>query len=556
MRRPAIPKDLDMKALRNRLEEAENTLQSIYHGEVDSLVVSGPHGKQVFALQGTDHSYRLLVEGMQEGALTFSPIGDIFYVNRALATLVNAPLPQIIGSSIYSLFRGASSNFVKRMMAAPDGPGRRTECFLTTHGNEQVPVQLSLTQLAIDQGTAFCMLITNLTERKSTEMALEISQRALSRAQKMEAVGRLAAGVAHDFNNLTTGIQGISQELLESFEGQDPRRDDIQEILKATERAFSVTKQLLAFSRRQMTVPTIIDVKAAIVEMNKLLHRLLGEDIDIQLGLGVLECTIKLDPGQLEQIIMNLALNARDAMPGGGILTIRTSLVTLKAEDFHLKINNKPGLFVKIEVADNGTGMDKETLEHIFEPFFTTKDIDKGTGLGLATVYGIVEQARGDIHVVSKVNKGSTLKIYLPACAEKAAPLTNRTLDSLQKPNTEMVLVIEDDDVVRRVVVGRLTRLGYTVLEASSGRKAIGLVKSHPDIKLVLSDVMMPQMNGRQAVEAIQVINPSIKALYMSAYPSDVIAEDGMLQKGVAFIDKAALGSDLPCRIRELLDTR
>jgi signal transduction histidine kinase/CheY-like chemotaxis protein len=554
MRRPAIPKDLDMKALRNRLEEAENTLQSIYHGEVDSLVVSGPHGKQVFALQGTDHSYRLLVEGMQEGALTFSPIGDIFYVNRALATLVNAPLPQIIGSSIYSLFRGASSDFVKRMMAAPDGPGRRTECFLTTHGNEQVPVQLSLTQLAIDQGTAFCMLITNLTERKSTEMALEISQRALSRAQKMEAVGRLAAGVAHDFNNLTTGIQGISQELLESFEGQDPRRDDIQEILKATERAFSVTKQLLAFSRRQMTVPTIIDVKAAIVEMNKLLHRLLGEDIDIHLGLGVLECTIKLDPGQLEQIIMNLALNARDAMPGGGILTIRTSLVTLKAEDFHLKINNKPGLFVKIEVADNGTGMDKETLEHIFEPFFTTKDIDKGTGLGLATVYGIVEQARGDIHVVSKVNKGSTLKIYLPACAEKAAPLTNRMLDSLQKPNTEMVLVIEDDDVVRRVVVGRLTRLGYTVLEASSGRKAIGLVKSHPDIKLVLSDVMMPQMNGRQAVEAIQVINPSVKALYMSAYPSDVIAEDGMLQKGVAFIDKAALGSDLPRRIRELLD--
>jgi CheY-like chemotaxis protein len=194
-------------------------------------------------------------------------------------------------------------------------------------------------------------------------------------------------------------------------------------------------------------------------------------------------------------------------------------------------------------------------LEHIFEPFFTTKDIDKGTGLGLATVYGIVEQARGDIHVVSKVNKGSTLKIYLPACAEKAAPLTNRTVDSLQKPNTGMVLVIEDDDVVRRVVVGRLTRLGYTVLEASSGRKAIALAKSHPDIKLVLSDVMMPQMNGRHAVEAIQVINPSIKALYMSAYPSDVIAEDGMLQKGVAFIDKAALGSDLPRRIRELLDT-
>ena len=554
MRRPKIPEGLDIEALRNRLEEAESTLQSIYHGEVDSLIVSGPHGKQVFALQGTDHSYRLLVEGMQEGALTFSPAGDIYYVNKALAALVKTPLAQIIGSSIYSLFRGESSDFIKRMMASPDGPGRRAECYMTTNGNEQVPVQLSLTQLAIDQGTAFCMLITNLTERKSTEMALEISQRALSRAQKMEAVGRLAAGVAHDFNNLTTGIQGISQELLESFEGQDPRRDDIQEILKATERAFSVTKQLLAFSRRQMTVPTIIDVKAAIVEMNKLLHRLLGEDIDIQLGLDVLECTIKLDPGQLEQIILNLAINARDAMPGGGILAIRTSLVTLQAEDFYLDIKNTPGSFVMIEVADNGTGMDKETLSHIFEPFFTTKDINKGTGLGLATVYGIVEQARGDIHVVSKVNKGSTFEIYLPACAEKAGPLTSRTPDSLQKPNKEIVLVIEDDDVVRRVVVKRLTRLGYKVLEASSGRKAIGLAKSHPDINLILSDVMMPHMNGRQVVEAIQAIRPSLKALYMSGYPAEVIAEDGMLQKGVAFIDKAALGSDLPRRIRELLD--
>jgi PAS domain S-box-containing protein len=555
MRRPTIPKDFGIQTLRNRLQEAESTLQSIYHGEVDSLVVSGPHGKQVFALQGTDHSYRLLVEGMQEGALTFSPSGVIYYANQAFAVLVNAPLPQIIGSSIYSFFKKESSDFVKRMMASPDGQGRHLECALTTNDHKLVPVQLSLSQLTIDQGAAFCMLIGNLTERKRTEMALETSRRALSHAQKMEAVGRFAGGVAHDVNNLTTAIQGISQELLESFEDKDPRRDDIQEIIKSTERAFSVTKQLLTFSRRQMIAPKIIDVKAAIVEMDQLLRRLLGKHIDIQLRLGVRECRIKLDPSQLEQIIMNLAINGGDAMPDGGILKIRAGLVTLRKKDFRLDIHNAPGPFVKIEVTDNGTGMDKETLSHIFEPFFTTKDIDKGTGLGLATVYGIVEQARGDIHVVSKVNKGSSFEIYFPVCAEISGPLISGTADALKKPNKEIILVIEDHDLVRRVVVAKLTRLGYAVLEASSGRKAIALAKSHTDINLILSDVMMPEMNGRQAVEAIQAIYPSLKALYMSGYPADVIADGGILEKGVAFIEKSALSSDLLAhRIRELLD--
>ena len=347
MRKPKSNKSLEnTQALQNRARrEAESTLQAIYNGDVDSLVVSGPHGKQVFALQGTDHSYRLLVEGMQEGALTFSPAGVVFYANQALAVLVNAPLSKIIGSSLSSWFRGESSDLVKRMMASPDGPGRHMECFMTAEDSMQVPIQLSLTQLAIDKGTAFCMLITNLTEQKRIEAALEKSQRALSHAQKMEAVGRLAGGVAHDVNNLTTAIQGISQELLEGFEDHDPRRNDIREILKALPIGHfqSRNESLLAFGRRQMTLPKIIDVKAAILEMHKLLHRLLGQGIDIQLSLGLSDCTIKLDPSQLEQIIMNLAINGRDSMPGGGILTIRTSLVTLRKEDFRLNINNSPG---------------------------------------------------------------------------------------------------------------------------------------------------------------------------------------------------------------------
>ncbi len=381
----------------------------------------------------------------------------------------------------------------------------------------------------------------------------------LAQAQRLEAIGRLAGGVAHDFNNLMTGIRGISQDLQASFSADDPRRADTDAIIQASNRAFAVTRQLLAFGRRQVINPRAVDPNAIVLEVNKLLRRLIGEDIKINLGLGEVG-PIKVDPIQLEQIILNLTVNARDAMPQGGTITLRTAEGDLQDGEIDTDtgqnhLSARPGRYVMLEVADTGSGMDSETMSHIFEPFFTTKEKDKGTGLGLATVYGIVKQSGGHIRISSQPHQGTSLKVYFPRVYEPLEP-PHPENPSAAVGGGETILVVEDEDIVRRVVVKKLRQKGYNVLEARNGHAALEVCSHTKELDLIVTDIIMPEMNGREVIDQARQRHPHVAVIYMSGYPEDIITHRGILEPGIHFVEKSSLADQLPGKIREILAKR
>src|SRR5713101_4679507 len=383
----------------------------------------------------------------------------------------------------------------------------------------------------------------------------EQAEEALRQAQKMEAVGRLAGGVAHDFNNLLMVIRGHAALLLNYFDFDSPLRRKLEDILKAADRASSLTRQLLAFSRKQVLQPRVLNLNALVTQVADLLPPLLGEDIKLVMDLRPQLGQVKADPGQIEQVIMNLVFNARDAMPEGGELTIQTANTDLD-EPFALRHPGiRPGPHVVLAVRDTGRGMDEETQSHIFEPFFSTKDRSKGTGLGLATVYGTVTQSGGSVTVSSKLGEGTTIRIYLP-CVEQA-------IEEAEPPKalprslcgTETILVVEDDDAVRNMTREFLKIRGYTVVEARSATDAIHFTERHKGpIDLVLTDVVMPGMKGRELVERLTNLRPGVKVLYMSAYTEDAIINFGILSPGTAFIEKSFSPDDLAGKVREVLE--
>ena len=398
-------------------------------------------------------------------------------------------------------------------------------------------------------------LQAEVNERKSAQAELERSAEQLRQSQKMEAIGQLAGGVAHDFNNLLTAITGHSQLCLKHLKPEDPLHRHIEQIQKSGERAASLTRQLLAFSRKQILQPKIIDLNRIVVDMNKMLQRLIGEDIDLLMGLAADLGKVKADPNQIEQVLLNLSINARDAMPRGGRLTIETSNVDLSEEYSHDHVSVRSGQYVMLAVSDNGCGIDAETQTHIFEPFFTTKEVGKGTGLGLATVYGIVKQSEGTIWVYSEVGRGTTFKIYLP-CAEapvKEIEIETDNLELLQ--GTETVLLVEDEELVREMATEILRDSGYQVLEARHGHEALTLGRQHSGaIHLMLTDVVMPQMSGRELAEQLTPLRREMKVLYMSGYTDDAIVHHGVLEEGTAFIGKPFTPSALARKVRETLD--
>lgn len=377
-------------------------------------------------------------------------------------------------------------------------------------------------------------------------------------AQKMEAVGRLAGGVAHDFNNLLTVISSYSELLLADLPATDPRRADLEEIHKAAGGAAALTRQLLAFSRKQVLQPTVLDLNAVVAGADKMLRRLIGEDIDLVSVLARDLGEVRADAGQVEQVIMNLAVNARDAMPAGGKLTIETANVELDNTYAELHRAVAPGAYVLLSVSDGGTGMDEQTKAHVFEPFFTTKEQGKGTGLGLATVYGIVKQSGGYIWVYSELGRGTVFKIYFPRVEDAASAPTAPTAPTapMNLRGTETVLVAEDAAAVRAVVQQVLGHHGYHVLAAADSRSALELGTRHDGpVHLLVTDVVMPEMSGRQLADRLQERRPTLKVLFVSGYTDDAITRHGILEPGIAFLQKPFTPESLARKVREVLDT-
>jgi signal transduction histidine kinase/CheY-like chemotaxis protein len=375
----------------------------------------------------------------------------------------------------------------------------------------------------------------------------------LRQSLKMEAIGRLAGGVAHDFNNLLTVINGYSQILLRKLPNSSPHRAELEEIGRAGERATSLTRQLLAFSRKQVLQPRVLDLNNVVGDMNKMLQRLIGEDVELSTVLNAKPATITADPGQIEQVIMNLAVNARDAMPEGGKLLVETTNAPFnRAATGELAANSAD--YVLLTVADTGCGMNAETLSHIFEPFFTTKKLGKGTGLGLATVYGIVRQSGGHVSVESHLGKGTRFMIYLPQAKESLTTCEIGTSTSLPG-GSETVLLAEDDDMVRHLTRDILEMNGYTVLEASDGRHAIELCRDYNGpLHLLLTDVVMPYINGRQLAEHLTQSFPELKVLYVSGHLGDSVSSESLIGPAAAFLEKPFTPESLAGKIRDLLD--
>ena len=475
----------------------------------------------------------------------------ILFVNDAFQKTFGYDKTEVIGKPITMIFSGNNPKELTAAVFSQTAQGGWQGEMLSKrkNGNEfQVLFSTSVMRGEQHKPIAFIAVAKEMTEYKFLENQLRQSQ-------KMEAIGILAGGVAHDFNNLLTVIRGYTELLLTKLTISDPLVQSVHQIDKAAERAVALTKQLLAFSRRQIMQPRVINLNHLIREMEKMLRRIIGEDIDFVTDLEVNLDHIKADPGQMEQVIMNIVINARDALAGGGKLTIGTKNVYIDARQAAQYPPMEVGNYACLSIHDTGMGMDKETQAHIFEPFFTTKEKGKGTGLGLATVYGIVKQSGGFIWVHSTPQMGSTFEIYLPLVHEEHAKVSVKSVSHPGLKGKETVLIVEDDDDVRQLLTETLKQYGYTVLHSPDGDSAIITYDRYKDpIHLVLTDVIMPKMSGRELVEKLLIRHAGLKVLYMSGYTDNSIVHRGLLEAGTNFIQKPFTRMEILRKIREVLE--
>lgn len=470
-------------------------------------------------------------------------------VNRAASTSYGYTRSELLGLQLQSVI---ASEDRRRAMAAirqtPIDPSALQGIHWILKGGKTTEVDLLVQPVQYNRKRALLVTPQDCARRRQLEDQLR-------QAHKMEAVGMLAGGIAHDFNNLLTIINGYSQMVLSSLQEEDENRGSVEQIMKAGERAAELTRQLLTFSRRQVVRPKILDLNAIVAGAAVMLRRLIGEHIELRIVAGPDLSKIHADPGQLEQVIMNLAVNSRDAMPHGGTLILETQNVDLSESFRGPNVTLQPGRYVMLTVTDTGTGMDAQTVSHLFEPFFTTKAQGEGTGLGLSTVHGIVRQSGGEIVVHSKTGQGTCVNIYFPGLAE-AAPEDPADVDAEQAySGTETILLVEDEEAVRKLVRQTLERRGYRVLVAASGQDAIRLTEREPGrIHLLISDVVMPQMGGRQLADQLKVLRPKIKVLYVSGYTESALVHTGTLKPGEVFLQKPFTPAMLGRSVRELLD--
>jgi PAS domain S-box-containing protein len=514
-------------------------------------------------LRRSELNFRSLVTNAPYGICRCDSTGKILDANPAFLELLGDTSAELIGQHIFGLYADNDQWFELADFLRSSDPFKGLAAEWKRKDSTTTVVRISGRSVANGpEGVVFELFAEDVTERRALEQQLRQSQ-------KMEAVGRLAGGIAHDFNNLLMVISGYSEFLLERLGAEPHLRGPAQEIARAAERASSLTRQLLAFSRKQMLAPRIVNLNDVATENFKMLTRMIGEDIDLVMVPSPNLWPVRADAGQIEQVIMNLAVNARDAMPSGGKLTIETSNVTLDEEYARFHAPSRPGDYVMIAISDTGAGMDTETQSHIFEPFFTTKGT-KGTGLGLSTVYGIIKQSGGYIWVYSEQGRGTTFKIYLPrvaAIGETAAQVAaspdvlsnevrnNEARNGIVEPGTETILLVEDEANLRYLARQYLEKQGYKVIEAADGAVAMQIAVAHEKIiHLLLTDVIMPGMNGRELAQRIAEIRPNVKILYMSGYTENVIGHNGMLDAGVRLLQKPFNLRDLKSKVREVLD--
>ena len=505
-------------------------------------------------LRRSEMNFRSLVTNAPYGICRCDAVGKILDANPALLAMLGYSSAELIGTHLGALYEDTQHWFdlADRLRAGMPFYG----LVVDWKRENGAAIAARISGRSVSNGgksRTFELFAEDVTERRALEQQVQQSH-------KMEAIGRLAGGIAHDFNNLLMVISGYSEFLLDRLGPDLTLRSPAQEIAGAADRASSLTRQLLAFSRKQMLTPKVLDLNGVVSENLKMLNRIIGEDIELVMipaaGLGA----VRADAGQIEQVIMNLAVNARDAMPGGGRLTIETSNLTIDEEFARLHAPLLPGEYVVLSISDNGAGMDLETQSHIFEPFFTTKGL-KGTGLGLSTVYGIVKQSGGYIWVYSDAGKGTTFKVYLPRVAEnfertaQVAALPEPPA-APAAPGRETILLVEDENNLRYLARQFLEKQGYRVMEAPDGSVAMKMAAAHEGpIHLLLTDVIMPGMNGRELAQRLAEIRPDTKILYMSGYTENVIGRNGTLDAGIRLLQKPFTLRDLKNTVREVMNS-
>jgi PAS domain S-box-containing protein len=504
------------------------------------------------ALRESEERYRELFENANDIIYTHDLAGDFISINRMGEQISGYTRDEIFKMNITQMVGPEHLEHVRQMVADPTSWVGATSCELeiVTRNHERVMLEVS-PRLVWEKRKPVAVqgIARDITARKKLEDQLR-------QAQKIDAIGKLAGGVAHDFNNILTAIIGHTDLMLRDL-GQDPERtlSGLQAIKSAAERAAGLTQQLLAFSRKQVLQPVVLDLNARISESLKMLRPLITEHIELALALDPSLGRMKADPGQIEQVIVNLVVNARDAMPQGGKLTIETARVHLDDEYARQHASVRPGQYVMLAVSDTGSGMNADAQAHIFEPFFTTKGRGKGTGLGLSTVYGIVKQSGGSIWVSSGQSEGTTFKIYFPCVEECAEAMVTRTRSAESPPGSETILVVEDEEMVRGLVCQILKNKGYRVLEASNGEEGLLVCRQQSSpIHIMVTDVVMPGMNGRDLANRVASIRPAMKVLFMSGYSEDAVVSDGLLDRGLSFIQKPFTPEALAWKVREVLE--
>ena len=537
-----------------RAHAPASTVDQQYHAsmrrQIDRQMVLARHAED--ALSESERRARTLFETVNLVVLGLDAQGVVEYVNPFLLKTMGRTSEEVLGKEWFALIPEAMQSSRRAVFheLLEGGSRAHTESPLLTKSGEERMIAWNNTVIRDPEGQAIGTLSIgeDITDRQQLEGQLH-------QAQKMEAVGRLAGGVAHDFNNVLTAIFGYVEMVIEDLPATSAARADLGEVLKAATRAATLTRQLLAFSRQQVLQPRVLNISDVVQDIEKMLRRVIGEDVVLRTVLAPDLGNVRADPSQLEQVLMNLVVNARDAMPTGGKLGIETANVELTGEYSQRHRPLIPGAYVMLAVSDTGIGMSPEVRARVFEPFFTTKEKGKGTGLGLSTVYGIVKQSGGYVWVYSELGRGTTFKIYLPRVGEPVESVTPASALPRSLGGTETILVAEDDDILRPLARALLTNFGYTVLEAANADAAIAHARAHKGpIHLLLSDVVMPGASGRDLAHRLAESRPDTKVLYVSGYTDDAIVHHGMLEPGLHYLQKPFTPDALARKVRDVLD--